>query len=372
MRKNVALLVVLVFLATACLTMFFPVRAESKTIIVPDDFPTIQEAVNAADVGDTIFVKRGTYVENPIVNKSVSLVGENRDATVADVTAGLKVESDSVAITGFTIYDGWQGITVSANNSKISGNKITNSQYGIVLLSSQNSTITENIFQSVGLSAAIQLSYSNNNLIKNNYIELCTEGIQLRAGSSNNVVAENIITNCQDVAVRLLAEYSPPRWYNPDENKIMRNNISNSGCGTSVYGSSNNIISNNDYVNNTIQFSANEDYYLTWGGSHSTNTIDRNYWSNYNGTDANRDGVGDTPFIIDSHNKDNNPVMSLLPVSLPNYGPTSSPIPTINTGPHMPETEPFKALTILVVAIIAVAIASVVLFRRRASKKMLT
>ena len=148
-------------------------------------------------------------MENPVVNKSVSLIGEDRDATVIDVTAGLKVESDNVTITGLTIYDGWQGITISANNSKISGNKITNTQYGIVLLNSQNSTITENILQSIGLSAAIQLSYSNNNLLKNNYIDSCTEGIQLREGSSNNMVTENIMTNCQDVAIRLLAEYSP-------------------------------------------------------------------------------------------------------------------------------------------------------------------
>ncbi len=35
MRKNVALLVVLVFLATLCLTVNLPVKAESKTITVP-------------------------------------------------------------------------------------------------------------------------------------------------------------------------------------------------------------------------------------------------------------------------------------------------------------------------------------------------
>ena len=366
MNKGSVLAIALIFLMSLGVLPFATVKAQSTTIVVPDNYPSIQDAINNANAGDTIYIKTGTYVENPVVNKSVSLIGENKDRTIIDVTAGLKVERDNVTVTGLTIYDGWQGITVSANNSKISGNKITNSQYGIVLLSSQNSTITENIFQSIGLSAAIQLSYSNNNLIKNNYIELCTEGIQLRAGSSNNMVIENIITNCQDVAIRLLAEYSPPRWYNPNGNTIMRNNISNSGCGTSIYGSSNNIISNNDYVNNTIQFSANEDYYLTWGGSHSTNTIDRNYWSNYNGTDANRDGIGDTPFIIDSYNKDNNPVMSPIPVTLPNYGPTSSPIPTINTGPHMPETEPFPTSTVLVAALIllAVVIASVLLFRR--------
>ena len=133
MRKNVALLVVLVFLATACLTAYLPVRAESKTITVPDDSPTIQEAINAADVGDTIFVKKGVYVENPVVNKSISLVGENRDSTVIDVTAGLKVQSNNVTITGFTIYDGYDGISLATNYCNISGNKITNTTHGIVV-----------------------------------------------------------------------------------------------------------------------------------------------------------------------------------------------------------------------------------------------
>ena len=357
MRKKVALLIVLVFLATSCLTVYLPVKAESKTITVPDDFPTIQEAVNAADPGDTIFVKRGYYVENPVVNKSVSLIGEDRDTTVIDVTAGLKVESDNVTIKGLTIFDGYQGITVSANYSKISGNKITNSQYGIVLLHSQNSTITQNLVQSIGLSAAIQLSYSNTNLIKNNYIDSCTEGIQLRASSSNNVVTENIITNCQHVAIQLLAEYSPPGWHNPNRNTIMRNTISNSDYGTTIYGANGNTISNNNYINNTVQFLANEDYYLTWGGSRSVNTIDRNYWSNYNGTDANRDGIGDTPYIIDANNQDNNPMMSSIPLttltltptpSPPNLGPTSSPTPS----PSIPE---FSSLAIPLFTIIVVA-----------------
>jgi parallel beta-helix repeat protein len=327
------------------------VNADSKTIVVPDDLPSIQDAINNAVAGDTIYIKKGTYVENPVVNKSVSLVGENRDKTIIDVTAGLKVESNNVTITGLTIYDGWQGITISANYSKISGNKITDTQYGIVLLNSQNSTITENLFQSIGLSAAIQLSYSNDNLISNNFIESCTEGIQLRAGSSNNMVIGNTITNCQDVAVRLLAEYSPPRWYNPNGNTIIRNNISNSGYGTSVYGSSNNIISNNDYVNNTIQFSANEDYYLTWGGSRSINTIDRNYWSDYNGTDANRDGIGDTPYVIDANNKDNSPIMS--PIDILVKLPTSSPTP-ISPSPTVPELSWLVVIPLMIMVLFVI------------------
>jgi nitrous oxidase accessory protein len=375
MRKNVALLVVLVFLTTSSLTLCSSVKAESRTITVPDDFPTIQEAINSAEVGDTIFVKRGTYVENPVVNKSVLLVGEDRDATVIDVTAGLKVQSNYVNITGLTIYDGYHGITVSSNSCRISGNKITDSQVGIALLSAYDNIVAENTLQSIGLSAAIQLSYSNNNLIQNNYINSCTEGIQLREGSSNNTVNDNIVSDCQDVAIRLLGSGVGKRWYSPDGNTIMRNNISYSRVGTTVYGANNNVVSNNNYVNNTIQFSANEDYYLVWGGSRSINTIDRNYWSDYNGTDANRDGIGDTPYIIDAHNRDKNPL--ILPTSvtilsptavptMPNYGPTSPPNPT----PTIPELSSWT--TPLLLTIIMALVGLLVCFKKRKCQKVLS
>jgi len=337
-----------------------PAKSSSKTIIVPDNYPTIQAAIDNAAEGDTIFVKKGVYVENPVVNKSVSLVGEDRDSTVIDVTAGLKIQKDNVTITRFTIYDGWQGIAIlSANYCNISRNKITNATYGIVLVGSKDNSITGNILQSIGLSAAIQLSYSDNNLVNNNYIDSCTEGIQLRLGSSNNIVKENIITNCQDVAVRLLGGYSPPRWYDPSSNTIMRNNISNSGCGTTVYGSNKNIISNNNYVNNAIQFSANEDYLLAWGYNVSINTIKENYWSDYNGTDADGDGIGDTPHILYENNMDHYPLMK--PADIPE-------LPNGAGENGTDETEPFPTLLVVAVVTTVVTVVAVILlvyFKKR-------
>ena len=334
-------------------------KAESRTIVVPDDYLSIQDAINSAVDGDTIHVKKGVYVENPVVNKSVSLVGEDRDATVIDVTAGLKVQSNHVNITCLTIYDGYNGITVSSNSCKISGNKISDSQVGIALLSAYDNVVDENTFQSIGLSAAIQLSYSNNNLIQYNYINSCTEGIQLREGSSNNTVVDNIVTDCQDVAIRLLGSGVGRRWYGPDGNTIMRNNISYSGCGTTIYGANGNIISNNNYVNNTIQFSANEDYYLIWGGTRSINTIDRNYWSNYNGTNANKDSVGDIPYSIDEYNQDNQPLMNPVQIQPPPFissRPQVSVQPTINTGAEPPQIEPFTNTLVAAVLVAAVAL----------------
>jgi parallel beta-helix repeat protein len=206
-----------------------------------------------------------------------------------------------------------------ANSCRITGNKVTDCQSGIVLLSAYNNDVSENLLYSIGLSAAIQLSYSNNNTVRYNHISGCTEGIQLREGSSNNTVTNNIVGGCQDVAVRLLGSGIGYKWYGPDGNVIIRNNITDSRVGASVYGADQNLISSNNFVNNTVQFSANEDYYLTFGGNRSVNTINGNYWSDYSGTDSNKDGTGDTPYSVDAYNQDNQPLVRPVDVLPPPF-----------------------------------------------------
>jgi nitrous oxidase accessory protein len=364
-RKKLALAFIL-----ALLILLFEVqsvKSVSKTIVVPDDYLLIQKAIDAANEGDTIFVKQGYYVENPVINKSISLIGEDRDATVIEVTAGLKVESDNVTITGLTIFDGYEGISVGANFCTISGNKITDAQHGIVLHSGENNRVSGNILVSIGLGAAIVLWYSDNNLVNNNYVDSCTEGIQVRSGSSFNMVKENIITNCKNVAVRLLGAYSPPRWYYPNNNTIMRNNISNSGCGMTIYASSNNLIYWNNFVNNTYQFSANEEYFIIWGGSVSVNTIERNFWSDYNGTDVNGDGMGDLPFVLDENNVDSYPLMKLVAIPVfpePTSPPEPTPIPTPTEEPQQPEQD-ITAGAILAVTSIVVFLGLLFYFIKR-------
>ena len=41
------------------------------TIVVPDDYSTIQAAINAAATGDTVFVRNGTYYEHVTIDKSI-------------------------------------------------------------------------------------------------------------------------------------------------------------------------------------------------------------------------------------------------------------------------------------------------------------
>src|SRR3989442_3636385 len=81
-----------------------PVHA--GTINVPGDYPTVQKAINAANVNDTILVAAGIYNELVMLNKTVHLVGAGRDSTILDGQAMgtvVTVTANAASIGGFTI-----------------------------------------------------------------------------------------------------------------------------------------------------------------------------------------------------------------------------------------------------------------------------
>ena len=101
------------------------VKAEAATIIVPDDYSTIQAAINNAAEGDTVFVRNGVYqvdIESLIViNKTVSLIGEDPENTVilgvfgipsSSSTVAIRVAAPNVTISGFTIRNCLTAISI--------------------------------------------------------------------------------------------------------------------------------------------------------------------------------------------------------------------------------------------------------------------
>jgi pectin methylesterase-like acyl-CoA thioesterase len=52
----------------------------AATITVPDNYSTIQAAINAAHAGDTIVVRAGTYSENLTVDKDIILTAASFDS----------------------------------------------------------------------------------------------------------------------------------------------------------------------------------------------------------------------------------------------------------------------------------------------------
>jgi parallel beta-helix repeat protein len=101
---------------------------------------------------------------------------------------------------------------------------------------------------------------------------------------------------------------------------VVGNNIAYNYIGTCFVASSDNKLFHNNFVENQRQvyiwtesgycFNMWDDGYPSGG----------NYWSNYNGEDADHDGIGDAPYVIDPLNKDEFPLtgrFSTFNASLP-------------------------------------------------------
>jgi parallel beta-helix repeat protein len=141
-----------------------------RTIIVPDEYQTIQEAINMAETGDTILVKSGTYIENVVVNKTLTLKAYSNEPTIIDgnnTSSTLRIVANNVRIEGFIIKKGSFGIALyNSLNATIANNTIVNNGlYGIYLQKS-NATLINNIV--TNNRNGILIKESPNNLLRNN------------------------------------------------------------------------------------------------------------------------------------------------------------------------------------------------------------
>jgi parallel beta-helix repeat protein len=184
------------------------VKSEPKTIVVPDDYATIQKAINAAVSGDTICVRSGVYHENVVVNKAVSLAGENRETTIIDgsgVGTVAKVTTDGVNISGFTIRNSsiptdWppaSGIILyHSDHSTITNSIITaNGGHGFCFVTSRyytisNSVVSNNRYYGI----AVGDTGSSNGVIRNNTVySNGGSGIEAYRGSDDTIVEDNTV-----------------------------------------------------------------------------------------------------------------------------------------------------------------------------------
>lgn len=192
-----------------------------STIIVPDKYATIQEAVGKASAGDVIVVSEGRYKENVLITKPISIKTRNGQDNTTVMAADpdkpvFKVSNtDKVEISGFTatgsalsgIYlDTANNVTISNNRTvkngtgiflHVSSNNIlannlsdSNDKYGMYLESSHRNILNKNRVNT-NADKGIFLSSSNYNELKDNSVNLNVwNGIILWA-SSNNTLKDN-------------------------------------------------------------------------------------------------------------------------------------------------------------------------------------
>ncbi len=251
----------------------------------PGNYSTIQEAIDDAVDGDTVFVYSGVYEENIRVKKTIQLIGENRNTTVidgGDRRDVVKLTADGVTVTGFTIRNGGSnfgyagGILLdTSSNSVISDNIIIDNElYGIWVLENESSytTISNNIISGNGEEGQgglnIWLYQSSHNTISGNIIEKGKGyGLAICYWSTHTTVRGNIIADNRLEGIKSRYCY---------DNNIYENTIkNNSYFGIRILNASaNNIIKHNNFIDNKPMnaFFTITDFSLSnqWNG---------NYWS---------------------------------------------------------------------------------------------
>lgn len=276
------------------------VKASPNIIYVPSHYARIQWAVGNASAGDTIIVNSGIYYEHVIIDKSLTLIGENGN-TIIDGNGTCHVVTliaDNVNISGFTIQNsspnfGDSGIRLlNSRWCNISYNVLTHNGHGIWIgyYSDNNIIAWNNVSHNL---VGMGLSNSSSNIITNNYIHsntLCGMGL---SNASNTILTSNIAKN---------NEYGI--WLSCSTNfTVAGNTLADNWGGIYLSHSNGNIIFHNNIINNTCQ-SVIINSTSIWA-----NDFEGNYWSNYVGVDADQDGIGDNPHVIDANNTDNYPLM---------------------------------------------------------------
>jgi parallel beta-helix repeat protein len=242
----------------------------------PENYTNIQDAINNADHGDTIYVHIGLYIEHIKIEKSLIIKGEDKTNTCIDgngsfVKPMIEIyKIDWVTINSLTLQNG----------------------YGLFIRYSSNSTITNNRFISTGISFwGFQLQQWNSHTIQNNtangkpiryyknmeninipsntaqvILANCsqitiknlnlsnTEGGILIGFSSNISIAENIVTNINGYGIIII--YSSKMI-------IKNNSITNSGYTAINLRYSSEIMIRKNYVS--------DNYYFGITLSHSSN-----------------------------------------------------------------------------------------------------
>ena len=357
LKKKAGLMLLMISLMASCMLKIQPSKADPQTIIVPDDYATIAVAIVNATEGDTIFVKKGIYEEETLeISKTLFIIGQDVENTVINLHPPLvtstifaqtltsyanpiNIKADDVKLSGLTINSDGGEISATGNRTQITGNILNTAVH---LLGSHQTVSQNNLTASVtcsvgtygnvyknnvvngsigcdsgsynrffansvlgggigaGGTSSNNLIYGNNvkngkgiwvlhgNVVAKNTVTESENGVSITQGFGN-VICGNVITNNRGAGLTKLQG---------DNNTFYANYVANNSFGVEIGVISlqpqNNTFYHNDFVQNTQQTKiVNLDHSDCWD-----NGEEGNYWSNYTGSDANHDSVGDSPYVI--------------------------------------------------------------------------
>jgi nitrous oxidase accessory protein len=443
--KIITLLLVLVLVAAPTVG-FLPVKAESRTIVVPDDYPTVSLAIQNAEAGDTVFVKRGTYHEEAInINKSISLIGEGINETILSLNpplvetwifynviwvpdTAITINANNAKLQGFTInlpdddYGVGSGIFAVGDGISFTDNTVANrSVYlrgsmlnitcnsipsALEVLGSNLIIANNTIRDTLKMQGSFNLIYANkigrgyysdgiylngsfncvvgnsfslmemddcnsNFVIGNSFVSL--DLTKYGGGCFDNIISKNQVNGNLGINDGI--------WiWNGKNNTVSANSIRNCENGLLLGTTGTTAVENSIYLNNFVN---NTNHVVSLSGSNHTvnhfdNGVKGNYYDDYQGNDANWDGVGDSPYTIQETRweeelksdvtivffQDNYPLMSPFDIDsfrieLPNWA------GTINNWDSDPEPFPTVPVLTAAIAVIVAGAGLLAYFKKR-------
>lgn len=259
------------------------------------NYATIQAAIDADETvdGHTLLADAGTYYENIVVDKSLSIVGENRDTTTIDgLNTGdtISINADRVQLRNFTVTNcsgpiggerPYAGIYLNnTDDSIVSGNNVTGNNYlGVYVSRGRNNSISSNLvmynwFSGISTTnpysssesyscsivgnnmtsnyLGLEVGCGNNSIIGNTFNR---DGLNYVSSSYNNVVSGNIVNGKPLVYLEnrshlTIDDAGQVVLVNCDDIRVENLNLSYTVTGLILYGTNNSMIVNNTMAAN--------------------------------------------------------------------------------------------------------------------------
>ncbi len=277
-------------------------------------FATIQAAIDDADTldGHTIFVSAGTYNESIVVDKRLTIMGEDKNTTIIDAGGTgtcVWITADHSHISGFTTIGfgtTWSssdsGVNLDADNCTVSEITVPhNGCIGIFSYLNQFNTISN--CSVIGTQYGILLDTCwDVNVVQNCQVDACETGI-LIYGDYQRVSGVQVTNSEFGIAI-VNADFNQIRnstisgcingtWIYGQDTVIVNNTFTGNENGVYIYSGTNNEICNNNFVAN-INHTYCQDSPNTWNTAYS---LGGNYWDNWTAPDLNGDGFVDSPYV---------------------------------------------------------------------------
>ncbi len=239
-RKSLAIGIILLFVGTSVIPVIaqdtekpLPTSGDNRLYVGgsgPANYTRIQDAINNASDGDVVYVydDSSPYKEFITVNRSITLVGENRNSTIVNCSSRndivILISAKNVTVQGFMLLGSAPsyGMMVNADNTTVADIKIQGLQEGIMVMSPDerslvkdclihdcvleadyglyidhawNVTIRNNFFHDLDVAVALFFSFKctvSSNLIAHSHFAIHTNF------GANNKFIDNTIIACEE------------------------------------------------------------------------------------------------------------------------------------------------------------------------------